>query len=289
MNRHHHRMSATIGLAILLSTAVWGISCEQPPLLCETASGPYIMKYFPKDPANDCLMLPGEFVGMNVYNPPKGDDREIDASKATIAIQAMSMGVLADDARDTANATDPNAAHTQYSLGDYSTRPDANDFCSASNLAAAEQDIPQTAYTDADGNPAVYPETRLVHEWNDVRLYMTFATPGNAATGEVTMTREIKDPGTGNVDTCTVTYIASGLFPPVGCEATDAMGQGTGMPDDTRCCANADLAAGRPYGSRIHPDFRTKCDPVLLQCVLDWSPGETFPPLGGNPACNVTP
>lgn len=287
MNRHDHPKPIALGALALLFTAALGTSCEQPPMLCEVASGPYAVKYFPKDAGNDCLMIPGEQVGMSVYNPPKGDDREIDASRATIAIQAHSMGALADDAKATAGATDPDPKHKQYSFGTYAARPDADDFCAASDLSAAEQRIPETAYTDADGNPAIYPETRLAYEWRDVRMHMTFATPGNAATGEVSITRERADSETGNRETCTTTYIASALFPKVGCEAVDATGQGTGMPDDTRCCANADPAKGRPFGSGLHPDFKVKCDPELLLCVLDWRPGEPFPPRGTNPVCKV--
>lgn len=285
MKRHDHLKSIALGACALLFTAAFGTSCEQPPILCEVASGAYIVKYFPKEAGSDCLMLPGEEVGMSVYNPPKGDDREIDALRATVAIQATSMGVLADTAKATASATDPDPAHKQYSFGNYTARPDANDFCAASDLSVAEQHIPETAYEDKDGNPAIFPETRLAYEWRDVRVHMAFATPGNAATGEVTITRESEDPTTGERETCTTTYIASALFPSVGCEAVDAAGQATGMPDDTRCCAKANPDKGRPFGSRIHPDFKVKCDPTLLQCVLDWKPGESFPPLGANAFC----
>jgi len=285
MNRHDYLGSIALGAAALLFTAAFGTSCEQPPLLCEVASGPYAVKYYPKDASSDCLMMPGERVGMSVYNPPKGDDRQIDASRATIAIQANSMGALADEARNVANAADPDPEHKEYSFGNYAVRPDADDFCAASDLSIAEQHIPETAYTDAEGNPAIYRETRLAYEWRDVRVHTTFATPGNAATGEVTITRESEDPATGERSTCTTTYIASGLFPAVGCEAVDGMGQGTGMPDDTRCCAKADPASGRPFGSGLHPDFKVKCDPGLLLCVLDWKPGESFPPLGKNSVC----
>jgi len=276
-----NRYNLALGVGALLFAVAFGTSCEQPPLLCEVASGPYAMKYFPKDPANDCLGLPGELVGMSVYNPPKGDNREIDATRATVAVQNNSMGVLVDDALNTAGAKDPNADHKPYSFGDYSARPDANDLCTAANLDLARQDIPETQYTDVNGSAAIYPRTSLVHEWKNLQLYMTFAAPGSAATGEVTMTRETTDPMTGTIDTCSVTYEAIGLFPAVGCESAAA----PGMPDDALCCANADAAAGRPFGSGIHPDFRTKCDPALLQCVLDWNPGDAFPPLGGNAFC----
>jgi len=286
MKRIRSRMSVVCSACALVVTALFGASGEQRPMLCEVASGPYIMKYFPKDPANDCLGLAGELVGMGVYNPPKGDDQQIDASQATIAIQSNTMGSLADDAQWTAGAIDANSAHKQYALGDYAVRPDDEDFCAATNLAPAEQEIPETSYTDEDGNPAVYPATHLLQQWNDVQVHVTYATPGNAAMGEVTMTRVIKGPFMGNPETCTVTYVASGLFPAVGCEALDENGDGTGLPDDLRCCPGANIDKGRLYGSGIHPDFKTKCDPVLLTCVLDWSPGQSFPPLGSNPACD---
>jgi len=277
-------VSFLLGFAALWGVALSGASCAAPEMLCEVGTGPYAVQYFPKDPAQDCLKLPGELVGMGAYSPPREDGTNTDASRFTIAIQANAMGGLEDEAA-AIGAKDPDPAHVTYSLGDYSARPDADDFCAATNLAPAEQHIPETNYTDMEGNAATFPETRLTYAWRDVRLYMTFATPGNAATGEVTITREITDPASGAKDTCASTYVASALFPSVGCEKADAMGMGTGEPDDTRCCAKADPANGRPFGSGLHPDFRVKCDPALLVCVLDWKPGEPFPPLGQNAAC----
>lgn len=286
MKRIRSRMSILCSVCLFVATAFLSISCEQPPMVCEVASDAYVMKYFPKDPDNDCLGLAGELVGMDVYNPPKGDEQQIDASRATIAIQSNTMGSLADDAQWNAGVIDANSAHKQYALGDYAVRPDENDFCAATNLAPAQQEYPLTSYTDADGNPALFPETSFLQQWKDVKVHVTFSTPGNAAMGEVTMTRVTKTPFMPEPETCTVTYVASGLFPAVGCEALDENGEGTGLPDDLRCCSNANIEKGRLYGSGIHPDYKTKCDPVLLACVLDWGPGQAFPPLGSNPACD---
>lgn len=273
-----------VGLFLLGSS---GVSCTQPELLCNVTSSPfdpYIAQYIPKDPASNCLALPGEFIGMKTYNPPLEDGKNVDASKTSVAVQAIAVGQLTDDGR-AAGAVDSDQTHTQFSLGDFSNTPNADDFCSAPDLSAAEQHIPRTDYTDAEGNAQVFPETRLKYEWKDLQVYMTFAAPGSAATGEVTITREVTDPTTGTTDSCTTTYVANALFPAVGCEVTDAMGAGTGMPDDTRCCSKADLANGRPFGSGINPDFKVKCDPTLLLCVLDWKPGEAFPPTGTSSAC----
>jgi hypothetical protein len=285
MNMHAIRISCVFGFLCLSFATTSGISCTQPDIHCVTGTKPYAVQYFPKETNDDCLMLAGELIGLDVYNPPLGYDLEIDASRATLAIQAASVGALADDAFKVANARDPNTDHKQYALGNYAIHPDANDICIASEMSDAIQHIPQTAYTTADGGEAIYPETRLIYAWRDVRVHVTFATPGNAMTGEVTITRETTDPQTGMQSACQTTYVASALFPSVACEAKDEMGNPNGMPDDTLCCANADPEHGRPLGSGLHPSIRVKCHPELLQCVLDWRPGETFPPLGANAFC----
>jgi hypothetical protein len=279
------RRSGAVSLLGLSLLGALSASCEQPDLLCDVASGPYVTLYFPKNPAEDCLMLPGELIGMANYNPPASDGETLDVTKSVVAVQPSSLGDLSDSARNAAGAVDPAEDHTLFSFGDYSNKPAEDGFCSASNLTAAEQHIPETAYTDGDGNAQVFPETRLSYEWTDLKVYMTFATPGNVATGEVTITKEVTDPTTGTKDACSATYVASALFPAVGCEGADAMGKPTGMPDDTKCCATADLESDRSFGSGIHPEFKVKCDPALLLCVLDWKPGEAFPPRGGNAFC----
>jgi hypothetical protein len=55
--------------------------------------------------------------------------------------------------------------------------PDTNSFCAASALSVAEQHIPETAYTDGDGNAQVFPETRLVYQWSELRMYTTYSAP----------------------------------------------------------------------------------------------------------------
>lgn len=285
MNMQTIRISCALGSLCLILATTSGISCTQPDIHCVTGTKPYTVQYFPKNQNDDCLKLAGEQIGFDVYNPPLGNGLEIDVSRATIAIQAASVGALADDAWSIAQTKDPNTDHKQYSLGNYAIHPDAHDFCIASGMSEAIQQIPQTAYTLADGSAATYPETRLSYAWRDVRIHVTFATPGNAMTGEVTITRETTDVQTGTRDTCQTTYVASALFPAVACEAQDEMGQPNGKPDDTLCCANADPEHGRPFGSGLHPSIRVKCHPDLLQCVLDWQPDETFPPLGSNTFC----
>lgn len=275
------------GAASLVGLSLLGLatpSCSQPAMLCDVASGPYVARYFPKEGAGDCLSLPGELVGMKTYNPPSADGDGLDAGETEIAVQSASVGQLADDAA-AAGAADPDGSHTLYSFGEYSNKPDGDDLCSAPGLSPAELHIPRTDYTDAGGDARTFPETRLVYEWKGLVVYTTFTAPGTAATGEVTITREVTDPATGTKDSCTATYVVSALSPVVGCEATDAMGNPTGLPDDEACCPEADLSKGRTSGSGIDPDFRVRCDPALLLCVLDWKPGEAFPPLGGNPGC----
>lgn len=284
-NRHLSCGATTLAALSVLSLLAFATSsCTSPPMLCDVPSAPYATQYFPKDAASDCLSLPGEIVGMKAYNPPSENGENLDATKTTLAVQPSSTGELS-DAAAAAGTSDPDKTHTVYSLGDYTNKPDADDICSAGALSSAEVHAPKTEYTDADGNAAVLPETRLMYEWQSLRVYTTFRVPGNAATGVVTITREVTDPDTGVKDSCTTTYVAAALSPAVGCEAVDADGNGTGKPNDAACCAEPDLTKDRPYGSGINPDFKVICDPALLLCVLDWRPGEDFPPLGHNPAC----
>lgn len=279
---------AAIGLVGLCLLGASSASCEQPEILCDTFADPYVVKYIAEDPANDCLMLPGELVGMATYNPANADRTGLDAERTTLSVQANSMGALVDSAQATAGAADPAPDHKPYSLGDFMNKPGKDNFCAAAGLTRAEQQIPEAAYTDENGDAQVLPATRLTYEWSDLRVHTTFATPGNAMTGTVTITKEVTDPTTGVTDTCSSTYVASALFPAVGCEAQDEMGAPTGEPDDAKCCPTADLASGRSFGSGIYPDFKVKCDPKLLFCVLDWRPGEAFPPLGESAFCSAS-
>src|SRR4029078_3511230 len=130
---------------------------------------------------------PGELVGMATYNPSNADGTGLDAGRTMISVHESSMGALVDDAQSTAGAADPAPDHKPYSFGGLMNKPGADDFCAASGLTRAEQQIPETAYTDEDGNAQVLPATRLAYEWSDLRVYTTFATPGNAMTGTVTI------------------------------------------------------------------------------------------------------
>ncbi len=283
---HIHRWTMGLGIFAGVLGSISAASCTQPKVLCNVASGAYAVQYFPKEAGSDCLMLPGELVGMTIYHPPTEDEKTFDTSKTQVAVQALSVGQLADQAAEF-DIGGGKPGQPQYSIGDYSSKPDDNDFCVAGGLSPAEQYVPETAYTDEEGNPQIFPETRMAYQWNNLEVYYTYAAPGSAATGEVTITREVTDPMTGTKDLCTVHYIANALYPAVGCEGTDGDGNPNGAPDDTKCCPVADLANGRTFGSGISPDFRVKCDPVRLMCTLDWRPGEVFPPMGANPACTL--
>src|SRR5215212_7774703 len=83
------RKTGAVGLLCLLSVPFAG--CEQTELLCNVAGGPYVAQYFPKDAGDDCLMLPGELIGMSVYNPPNSEKTVLDTTKTMISVQALSM------------------------------------------------------------------------------------------------------------------------------------------------------------------------------------------------------
>jgi len=98
--------------------------------------------------------------------------------------------------------------------------------------------------------------TSISYTWSNVRFYVTPRVPGTQFAAQLDYVGE---------DGCTATYNALGVFPAVACE------DGDGNPDDSLCGQSGDFG-------QISPDFKVKCDPDLLLCVLD-SSNATLPVL----------
>lgn len=172
------------------------------------------------------------------------------------------------------DANDPDAVlcadhdtnHHPYSLLTFaSSSPNEKDMCSD----APSQKLLDSTYTfpavpavpanpEFPDDPTVdaVPGLSVKYEWKNVQVYVTAAAPGTQFSADLTYTE----------DDCTVEYSVVGMWPLIYCEGTDAEGNGTSLPDDTLC--DPCPPEGAPYGSRISPDFPTKCDPEMLVCVL---------------------
>jgi hypothetical protein len=107
---------------------------------------------------------------------------------------------------------------------------------------------------------------------------------------DVTVTQNITD-DMGQPVSCTLDYHAVGLYPAIDCTAPVYKLGADGKPevdmdgnpvvekyqaDPTLCSPDADPDNGRPTGSGINPDVKTKCVAFVpdaqFYCVLDGEP-----------------
>lgn len=245
---------------VVLALPLFSASCSQPPIQCVSGHGPYIAKYTLRDGSGSCAALVGEEIGVSTFLLPNADKTLADYDKRRISVQSTTFGELFQE-REGLGLDD---ADVPYALGDYTTDPDEDNLCFAGGLggkgplSAAEIDVPDAQTVDDDGNPVMLPARHLRQTFSDLRLFVTAAIPGTRLTGTMTYSDLLEG--------CTATYDVVGLFPAVPCK--DAMGK----PDDEACNPRANPEQGHLVGSGINPDFKVKCDPVLLYCVLDEAP-----------------
>ena len=239
-----------------------GASCSQPPIQCVVGHGSFIAKYTLVEGTGSCADLVGEEIGASTFLAPNADRTLADYDKRTIAVQSDTFGGLVREREGLGT----EATDIPYALGAYTTNPDERDLCFAGGaagtaaLAPAEIDLPEAQITDAMGNPVTLPARRLRQTWQDLSVYVTAAAPGTQMVG--TMTYEDL------IEGCSATYSFVALFPAVQCAKAGPDGEPTNEPDDALCDPKGNAAEGRtPSG--INPDFRVKCDPTLLYCVLD--------------------
>jgi len=235
-----------------LALAALGSACTQPRKDCTTGAGPvpfaakYTLKPDSKVGTGDCDTLIGEPIGLEKYNPARADNPEKeDFSKAKLAIQSATLGVLAATAE---GAGVPDQANQPFSLGDFaSATPDDHNVCHVSTLSPAEQNIPAIP-----PDPAV----DIKYEWSNVRIFVTASAPGTQMVADLKFTK----------DGCSASYSVLGVWPAVDCGVYDEGGMPTGT----------DPALCDPPGSGINPDFKDNivCDKDLLLCVLKAAPPE---------------
>lgn len=251
---------------LALGAATFGsASCSQPPIQCVAGHGPFIAKYTLVEGTGTCADLVGEEIGVATFLAPNADGTGADYDSRSIAVQSDTFGGLVQEREGLGAGEDD----VPYALGAYTTNPDERDLCFAGGaagtaaLAPAELDLPEAEVMDNMGNPITLPARRLRQTWEDLSIYVTAAAPGTQMVG--TMTYEDL------IEGCSATYTFVALFPAVPCAKAGPDGEPTNEPDDALCDPEGNAAEGRtPSG--INPDYRVKCDPTLLYCVLDEPP-----------------
>lgn len=219
-------LSVAMGLA---ATCALVSGCSQPTPECTvgTASAsPYAAKYtlVSGDPASSCGSIPGDILGLQVYNPPNGD--EPDTTRKFLAIQSGTMGNMLysdyslpgtcpppnpDGSQDPGDpAVDTDETHQPYGLGEFSSvEPDGDDLCIAPKLSPAQQTLPEGVDCEADpADPPAQAALDVTSTWSNAKVYVTAAALGTQMEVDLTYTE----------GTCSATYHAVGLWPAVGCE-----------------------------------------------------------------------
>jgi len=268
-----HRITGLlVGAAGLFSAAflaLSGVSCSQPPINCIVMHVPYFAKYTKISGDDKCYPVNGEELGMATYLANNGG--KANYQDRSIAIVSATMGDLYQAYNGAGALAPPNdpvitEADKFFAYGDYTNLPDANNICFAggngvADLGVSEIDVPDTdGGLDKDMMQIVLPATHYKQEFKNVKIYVTAEIPGQQAVGLMHFEDVLKG--------CQADYSFVAIAPSVACEATDADGKPTGLPDNEACNPKADPEKGRIFGSGINPSFAVSCDPDTLHCLL---------------------
>ena len=139
--------------------------------------------------------------------------------------------------------TDPDGKNL-IALGQMPQFP-SNNVCAISDFTGGVQNFGQEDLTLADGTTSTLPAITYKTEFTNFNVVNSTKVPGTAFTADVKLTE----------GGCVANYKAVGFWPEIHCAT------------DSDCDPNADLDAGRVFGSGINPAFEPKCDTVLEVCV----------------------
>jgi len=242
--RIHDALLGTVGLAGVAFFALSGAGCESPTMQCAVGHGAFTVVYnkvISGDPScyngphqafgsacsqyevpDDAPFCTGlsrvEHVGFSTYlgvkNRKETDVKYTNADGEEVTYKSVSAESAEYNTRTIAAKSSTLGALFQavgldsslgqpYALGAYSSNPDANNICYAgdgSALAIAELNVP-----DPDPANAIH----YRQEWNDVRFYVTEGVPGTQTVGKMKFENVL--------DSCTVEYEFTGLYPAVFC------------------------------------------------------------------------
>ena len=256
------------GLAAAGAVVALAASCsDQPRIKCTAGHGSFATVFSGGPP---CLGA-GEEMGVEAYNYPLPDKTNLDPNRGSLAIAPVPLDNIIHEHKS------GDTARKAFSIGDWLTpSPTDDNFCTVNAPTDTEQDLPfepEESYPDGGGRDAV-PAHYAKYHWTKVRFYATASLPGNqlVADVEITQTAGLPDGGAGTP--CTGTVHVVGLWPLVHCDA-DPLEDGGAPPspiDETKCSPEPDNSKGRPTGSGINPDLKTRCHPDLHLCVLPGDP-----------------
>ncbi|UQA55745.1 hypothetical protein [Polyangium aurulentum] len=258
-----------IGLAGATTLSLSGASCSQPAIACVVGHGSFYARYtLISSTGTGCDQLKGDEVGFSTYLAPNADKSLADYDNRSIAVQSLELGSLRQQWEVLQGPDNYDRENNKaYAFGKYSSAPDDNNICYAGGaggtpaLAPAELNLPEVTTMDDEGNMETEPARHVRQEWKNIRVYVTADAPGTQAVGEMTYEDVLLG--------CSATYSFIALYPAHYCGVDhDGDAATDDVPSEDECNPKADPSKGRVFGSGINPDFKVRCDPEVLYCVL---------------------
>jgi len=198
------------------------------------------------DPAATCVITQAdgglELPDTTPVDPSTGDVTPTDGGDPFTVDPANECGPV-DEPVYRVDPNDPDGKKLT-AIGDMPQFP-TNGVCTVTNFVGGAENYKAETLTLVDGTTDTLPAITYKLEFENFNVLSTTTVPGTAFTSTIKYTE----------GSCNATFKAIGFWPPVGCA------------DDTDCAPNADLDAGRLFGSGINPDFKPTCNKDLKTCV----------------------
>ena len=293
-----------IGLMLgAAALAVWGAGCEQPTIDCRATRGSFATTFVLQNGSGTCSEIKTAIVGLQSYYA-KGSDGKVDISKSTLAIRPEDITHVEADIHGYIDdgCADENVITSAElnAVGAFVAVDPDNGICSVPSATkttfVSNEIMPSGDPMDPENVcTETVPAQNISYEWRNIKVHVSTAAPGNRFEADLTY----------NENGCTANYKVCGLWPVIHCEAYDWVSDSdpacatdtkeepapdtcncpgnpvgvecaipTGLPEDKLCDGEPDLEPqyGIPYGSGINTDFKPKCDPGSLLCVLPTCP-----------------
>jgi len=217
---------------VISTVSIWAVACgnTQGRPACLVGHGLYAVKYLPTgSPTGSCAANKGEIIGVEKYDDLDAQKKNPD-TKSIVAIRPSGLVDQEGPGQGASGGVADLKTIAQGPLKDVD--PDANNVCTAPTLAEVHDQV--------GGTP-------LSYTFSNVRFFVTPRVPGTQFSAQLDYV---------GTDNCKATYNVLGVYPATTC------GDENGQPQDSLCALPGD-------NGQINPDFKVKCDPDLLLCVLD--------------------
>jgi hypothetical protein len=207
----------------------------------------------PGDVSGQCVTTLGDG-GVETYDgtPVSGDEAQPTDGGEPFTIDTENECISVDDPITRADPADQNGKLLN-AIGKMPQFP-TNDVCAVTDFVGGEQNFQEEVLDLVDGTTTTLPAITYKLEYSNFNIINSAKVQGTAFVSDVKYTE----------GSCVAEYKAVGFWPEIHCSNDPSEGA---LVDSTECDPNADLDAGRVFGSGINPEFKPKCDTALGVCV----------------------